>query len=94
MDIDNTICTQEGTNYPSAKPWLNRIAKINELYDQGHRITYYTARNKRWESLTKLQLEQWGAKYDCLSVGEKPIFTYIIDDRAINSDIFFKDCNE
>ena len=29
---------------PTAMPWWDRIAVINKLYDEGHDITYFTAR--------------------------------------------------
>ena len=43
IDIDGTICKEEG-KVVGRKPYLDRIAKINKLYDEGHTIVFYTAR--------------------------------------------------
>ena len=47
-------------DYASAMPIYSRISKINALFDQGHRIVYWTARGTVsgicWENLTKKQL--------------------------------------
>lgn len=93
VDIDNTICKTEGNDYPNSQPYVDRIAKINELYDAGHTIVYWTARGsssgKIWNDLTEDQLELWGCKYHMLYMG-KPSYDVWIDDKAINSEDFFK----
>jgi len=42
-----------------------------------------------WYELTKSQLDSWGCKYHRLSVGKKPPYDLLIDDKAINSNNFF-----
>jgi hydroxymethylpyrimidine pyrophosphatase-like HAD family hydrolase len=44
VDIDGTICSQE-EDYSNAKPYRERIQKINKLYDDGNEIIYWTARS-------------------------------------------------
>jgi hypothetical protein len=104
VDIDNTICSPTvGRNYEDAKPWHNRIDKINKLYDEGHIIVYFTARgmgrfdgdpDAAWKAsqlltdLTTKQLNTWGCKYHDLILG-KPHADYFIDDKGINSNDFF-----
>lgn len=103
IDIDGTICIPGKTNesrYTDAIPIKERIEKINKLYDDGHFITYLTARGMgtysnnvsmaiaRWEEFTKFQLDLWGCKYHLLRLG-KPSGDYYIDDKGINSDDFF-----
>jgi len=45
VDIDNTICKTPITGeYWLSKPLYDRIAKINDLYDKGNTIIYWTAR--------------------------------------------------
>ena len=83
VDIDETICFYKGErNYPDAKPNLNNIKKINNLYNEGHSITYWTARGSvtkiDWYETTKNQLKIWGCKYHNLSVGEKPPYDLLI----------------
>ena len=95
VDIDETICYYDGDrDYNLALPILERIEKINELYDAGNIITYYTARGTvtglDWYDVTKNQLCEWGCKYHHLSVGEKPNYDLLICDKAINSESFFK----
>lgn len=86
VDIDNTICKTNGMDYEGSEPWYDNIKKINKLYDDGNKITYYTARGSvskiDWYELTKSQLDSWGCKYHNLSVGEKPPFDLLIDDRS------------
>ena len=95
VDMDETICFYEGDrNYPNAIPNLDRIDQINKLYDEGNKITYYTARGTQtgidWTEVTENQLKSWGCKYHSLSVGKKPHYDLLICDKAINSDRFFK----
>ena len=93
VDIDNTICISEGSDYANSKPMTDRIQKINELYDEGHRIIYWTARGgnsgKDWTDKTHSQLAAWGCKYDEIRMG-KPPYDVWVDDKAINSEDFFK----
>lgn len=89
VDIDNTICTTNGMDYPNAIPLPEHIKRVNELYDSDkYIITYWTARGvktgKDWLELTHNQLNKWGAKYHFLKL-TKPPFDILIDDKAINS---------
>jgi hypothetical protein len=44
IDIDNTICYTADKNYSNSKPIFSRIDYINNLYDNGNIIKYFTAR--------------------------------------------------
>ena len=95
VDIDETICYYSGErNYNFALPMFHRIKKINDLYESGNEITYYTARGTvtgiDWYDITKDQLDKWGCKYHHLSVGEKPAYDLLICDKVTNSDVFFE----
>lgn len=94
IDIDGTICTpSRDSNYVYAQPYYDRIAKINQLYDAGHYITYWTARGQStgrdWTELTRTQLRQWGVKHHALEM-RKPSYDVWVDDKAHNSEDFFK----
>lgn len=93
VDIDNTICKTHGNDYPRSTPYPERIQKINELYDQGHTIIYWTARGSGsgtdWSELTNKQLVEWGCKFHKINLG-KPSYDIWIDDKAINSEVYFK----
>ena len=86
VDIDNTICKTEGTDYKSAMPIKSNIEKINNLFDEGHEIIYWTARGSvtkiNYFDLTSKQLKTWNCKFHKLSVGEKPYYDLLICDKT------------
>ena len=88
VDIDNTICITNNTDYINAIPIYNKIQKINSLYDIGHTIVYWTARGAvskiDYRILTENQLKQWGVKYHNL-VLDKPNYDIFIDDKSISN---------
>ena len=96
--IDETICEySEEREYPLAEPIKENINKINNLFDNGHTIVYWTARGSvtgiDWTELTVMQLKKWGAKYNKVALG-KPHFDLYKCDKAINSEDFFKDSDQ
>ena len=93
VDIDETICTKsEDLDYAKAKPIFERIKTINNLFDEGNTIIYWTARGTitqiDWREVTEKQFKNWGVKYHDLKFG-KPAYDLFIDDKNINSDTFF-----
>lgn len=93
VDIDNTICISQNSDYTNSQPLYDRIKKINKLYEEGHKIIYWTARGGNsgidWTATTHGQLAAWGCKYDEIRMN-KPSYDLWIDDKAINSDEYFK----
>jgi mannose-6-phosphate isomerase-like protein (cupin superfamily) len=95
VDLDGTICVVDAAckntveRYKAAKPIPERIQRVNMLYDEGHTITYWTARGSEsgldLEELTKAQLLQWGCKFHTLLLG-KPVYDLYIDDKSHNVD--------
>lgn len=85
VDIDNTICISETNNYLNSTPIFERIKKINDLYDQGNTIIYWTARGvssgKDWTEFTKEQLKTWNCKYTELWMN-KPSYDVWVDDKS------------
>ena len=97
-DIDGTICQNTYGFYSHAKPYVSRIQKLNNLFDKGYKIVYYTARGATsgidWTELTKKQLDFWGVKYTEIKLG-KPHYDFWLDDKAFGTDHldeFFKKC--
>ena len=93
VDIDETICSKsEDLKYENAQPIVERIQKINRLYDEGNTIIYWTARGTvtgiNWRDVTEKQFKSWGVKYHDLKFG-KPAYDLFIDDKNINSETFF-----
>lgn len=101
VDLDGTICynpqlpdfADRHADYSKAEPYPDRIRHINTLFDEGHRIVYWTARGCvskiDYKELTKEQLLDWGVKYHDLQVGNKPHFDMYICDKSYNSESFF-----
>jgi hypothetical protein len=96
IDIDNTICTVNPLipdKYIKAQPIYDRIAEINQYYDQGKQITYWTARGNHsgidYTELTRQQLVEWGCKYHTLKMN-KPSYDLFIDDKCCNANEYWK----
>lgn len=92
VDIDETICiTPADRDYAKARPIMKNIAKINKLYDDGHTITYWTARGTGsgidWSEITTAQFKEWGVKFHDLKFG-KPLYDLLIDDKAMDADMW------
>lgn len=98
VDIDETICytpTIDGKRrYDLSTPYPERIEKINQLYEEGHTIVYWTARGSgsgiNQFQITFGSLMAWGAKFHEVRLG-KPSYDVWIDDKAFNDKTFFGD---
>ena len=96
VDIDETICIHSPSDgprdYKLAQPLPKNIDKINNLYEKGHYIVYWTARGGTtgidWTELTQSQLDVWGAKHHALKMG-KPNYDIFICDKVMNARNFF-----
>ena len=88
VDIDKTIT--EGDTYENCLPKLKVIEKLNNLYDNGCNVIYWTARGtisgNDWTEFTEKQLKEWGVKYTILRT-KKPFFDKFIEDKSINLDL-------
>ena len=98
VDIDETICETPNNlrdhlgfrDYTKAKPIKRNIERINQLYEEGHTIIYWTARGgvskQDYYEFTLNQLKEWGCKFHELTTGTspnpKPSFDLIVDDKA------------
>ena len=106
FDLDGTLCTQTdpknygsksnpGQVYKEAKPLVDRIKMVNDLYDAGHTILIETARGTElgdvdmWREVTQHQLDEWDVKYHKLRVGVKLVADYYVDDRGMSDIDFF-----
>jgi hypothetical protein len=93
VDIDETICFYEEEialdgkkDYNLAIPDFNNIKKVNDLYENGCTIVYWTARGSRsgidWTEFTIKQLVSWGAMFHEVRC-TKPYYDVFIEDRSI-----------
>ena len=97
FDLDGTLCETSGTQYLDAVPYPDRIARVNQLFEDGHRIIIDTARGTMtgqiWHRATAAQLDRWGLKRHALVCGKKTYGDHYIDDKGINAQEFFDDAD-
>jgi carbamoyl-phosphate synthase large subunit len=86
FDLDGTICT-ENCAYDKAVPIESVVRRVNQLYQQGHKIIIATARGAAsgtcWRSLVEQQLACWGVLYHEIKM-EKPYADYYVDNKAVD----------
>ena len=74
IDIDGCICEHVDNEHPelmlSAKPYPDSIRKINEWYDEGQFICFFTARTEEHREVSLAWLEKYGVKYHQLILGK------------------------
>ena len=97
FDIDGTICQQTKGDYENATPFEAARKFVNQLYDEGFEIVFFTGRfmgrhegnvekvYAQGYELTLRQLNEWGFKFHKLYLG-KPAHHILVDDKAL----FFK----
>ncbi|MEK7113034.1 MAG: hypothetical protein AAB875_07015 [Patescibacteria group bacterium] len=94
FDVDGVICETSGTDYENAVPKKENIARINALFEAGHKIIIFTGRGTAskidWRPLTERQFAEWNLKYHELMFG-KPNFDCFYDDKAWNVVDFEKE---
>jgi uncharacterized HAD superfamily protein len=75
IDIDGTICddirNEDSHLYLDAKPIEGSIEQINKWYDEGHTITFFTAREEKDREVTLLWLQNNNVKFHGL-IMDKP----------------------
>jgi len=105
FDLDGTLCrtgetrTEDGRfleqHYEECVPYMDRIAEVNQLYDEGHTIVVDTARGAstgiNWLEFTVKQLASWGLRYHELRMGTKAGGDLYIDDKSVRPEEFFSD---
>ena len=81
VDIDGTICTdiknEDSHLYSTAEVIEGSLQQLNNWYDEGHHITFFTAREEKDRQVTIDWLQKHGFKYHGL-IMNKP--------RCINDD--------
>ena len=92
IDIDGTICddirNEDSHLYHDAKPFLDAIEQINKWYDEGHSITFFTAREEKDRLVTLDWLYRHNVKFHYLLMDKprckNPDDEYIwIDNRPV-----------
>jgi len=92
IDLDNTLCRNENSDYVNSQPIIERIQFINKLKSEGNHITIWTARGAisgiDHRILTLQQLKEWCVDYDELLMG-KPHYDVYLDDKSFNIDTVY-----
>lgn len=67
IDIDGTICddvpNEEVDRMATVEPYPDALKILNEWYDQGHIITFFTSRTDDHKEVTEAWLNKHGFKY-------------------------------
>jgi len=92
IDIDGTCCTdiknEESHLYPTAEVLPGSLEQLNKWYDEGHHITFFTAREAKDRDVTIKWLDDKGFKYHglimdkprCLNANDEYVW---IDNRKV-----------
>jgi hypothetical protein len=87
FDLDGTLCVTEGMAYLDAVPDPEAIARVNALYEAGHRICVDSSRGygagTDWTERTAEQLREWGVRYHKLRCGVKLPADAYVDAKAL-----------
>src|SRR4030095_2086173 len=74
IDIDGTICddipNEEPERMVNVPYYEDALEVINNWYDEGHIITFFTSRTEAHRQITEDWLKRSGFKYHCLLVGK------------------------
>lgn len=95
IDIDGTICddipNEEPERMVTANVFPDALATINQWYDEGNTITFFTARTLEHKEITEEWLNRHGFKYHGVIYG-KPRYTgqayHWIDNRPVKATTY------
>ena len=90
VDIDGTICDTPVGQYEKSEPMMDRIEKLNKIYDEGNSIIFYTARGMgrfKGDGIKDV-ITSTSFPHLELRMGKQHAH-YFIDDKGINSEDFF-----
>jgi uncharacterized HAD superfamily protein len=74
IDIDGTICddipNEEPERMVDTPPYSDAVEVINQWYDEGHIITFFTSRTEAHREITETWLKKCGFKYHGMVMGK------------------------
>jgi len=74
IDIDGTICddipNEEPERMATAKVYPDALKTLNNWYDEGHIICFFTSRTEDHREVTEIWLKTHGFKYQSLLMGK------------------------
>jgi len=91
IDIDGTVCedvpNEEAWRFETAKPLPGSLQKVKALYEQGDRITFFTARTSEHAKATEAWLDKHGFPYEAVVYNKPRIQNgevyHWVDNRAV-----------
>lgn len=99
IDIDGTICedipNEEPLRMVDAEIFEGAIETINNWYDEGHVITFFTSRTESHREVTEEWLEKNGFRYHLILFGKPRGGNYHwIDNHTVKASKFHKNFTE
>ena len=95
IDIDGTVSddipNEESYNFRYAEVLENAVESVNDLYDRGYIITFFTARREEHRLVTETWLDEHGFKYHDLLMNKPRGGNYIWIDNHNVLGIKYKD---
>lgn len=93
IDIDGTVCedvpNEEPDRMSTVIPYDGAVQYVNQLFEEGHVITFFTSRTQNLSSITEDWLNQWGFKYHSVLYGKPRGGNYHwIDNHVVKSTLF------
>lgn len=95
IDIDGTVADSSGIDFDQAeikpevllvaKPIQGAVEAVKKLFEEGHKIVFYTARSMSSKQITERWLNKHGFPFHHVEC-EKLVAHVYIDDRAIVGD--------
>lgn len=90
IDIDGTITedvpNEEPDRMAKVEPFPDALKTLNQWFDEGHIITFFTSRTEEHREVTKTWLDKNGFKYHGLLMGKPRGGNYHwVDDRAVKA---------
>jgi len=82
-DVDFDRANRHPSEFLKAKPIKGAVGAIRKLHRQGHKIVFYSSRNKNSKPATRKWLKKYSFPFHHIEM-EKLVAHVYIDDRAIN----------
>ena len=96
IDIDGCVCEHVNNEEPekmaTAEPISESIEKINQWYDEGHVISFFTSRTEEHRQVTEEWLDRHGVKFHKIVFGKPRRLEgeeyHYVDDTPIRASRF------
>ena len=99
IDIDGKVSedipNEESNRFGSAYVLENSVQSVNKLFEEGHSITFFTARQEKHREVTLKWLTDHGFKFHGLLMGKPRGGNYVwIDNSDVEGVLYKNNWNE